>query len=724
MVYYVTGTLICAVVMYYVLKLQQFQLRIPYVYNGDGLSTGLVIKGMVDNGWINVNEYVGAPSRLEMYDYPLGGDNLHYLMMKFISLFSSDYAVVMNLYFLLTFPLVMISSMFVFKHFKIPFIPSLMGSLLFTFIPYHIIRTGHLFLVAYYFVPLIIMIILWLSIHDDLILKKEETTRKIKLNIFNRKSLFSICVCILISAAGVYYAFFSCFFLIVIGTFTSMFKKKLLPFLVSCILVTVIAGGLILNISPSLYNKYANGGNGEVASRNALESETYGLKIIQLILPVTYHRVSWLAEKKESYNNKAQFVNENDSSSLGIIGAFGFLASLFIFLFRKNSIKNTIGQNLGLMNISAVLLGTIGGFGTIVAVLLTAQIRSYNRISLFIAFFSIFIIMIFLKKINENYVTNTLRRVSFSICVILIAVFGLYDQTRDSLVPSEIIKKEFNSDRDFVKQIESQLPAESMVFQLPYVTFPEGETLQNMGNYDLAKGYIHSSSLRWSFGGMRNREGDLWQRALIQRPVNEVLEKLSIVGFKGIYIDRNGYSQEFANKVEKEIHSILKVDPLVSSDKRLVYYSLEEYSNSILGKYSKDELALKKGEALNITKKKSAYLNGKLDWQYVDSMPDYKSVQIVAFEGLPTNQYQIKLTKPNKKPLQFNDSFSAPDNYSYRHWENPKHLVISISNKDSGWSDSFIPQKEDISKYFDLHPYLLEYTHMEQLPAGTLTLRE
>src|SRR6267142_78555 len=89
-------------------------------------------------------------------------DNLHFLLIKLFTLFSSDYALIFNFYFLLTFPLTTISSLYVFRHFNISYLLAVMGSLLYTSLPYHFFRNQHhLVLAGYYIVPLMVMVILW-----------------------------------------------------------------------------------------------------------------------------------------------------------------------------------------------------------------------------------------------------------------------------------------------------------------------------------------------------------------------------------------------------------------------------------------------------------------------------------------------------------------------------------------------------------------------------------
>ncbi len=82
------------------MKLWQADLTIPFGYSGDALSTGSSIKALIENGWYYRNNFIGMPTGQLMYDFP-GADNFHFLLIKVISLFTSDYASVLNFFFLL-----------------------------------------------------------------------------------------------------------------------------------------------------------------------------------------------------------------------------------------------------------------------------------------------------------------------------------------------------------------------------------------------------------------------------------------------------------------------------------------------------------------------------------------------------------------------------------------------------------------------------------------------
>ncbi len=160
---YLAAALLSLLFACFLLKLYRADLRVPLHYNGDALLHAMFIKGIVENGWYWQNPSLGAPGDLKMYDFP-AVDNSAAVVFWFLSLFSSHPIVILNIFYLLTFPLIAISSLYVFRQFNLSYGASLFGSLLYTFLPYHFMRDeSHLFLSAYYFVPLAVMVLLWIT---------------------------------------------------------------------------------------------------------------------------------------------------------------------------------------------------------------------------------------------------------------------------------------------------------------------------------------------------------------------------------------------------------------------------------------------------------------------------------------------------------------------------------------------------------------------------------
>jgi phosphoglycerol transferase len=573
---YIAAVLLSLLLMCFVLKLWRADLRVPLHYNGDALLHAMFIRGIIDNGWFWQNPALGAPGGLKMYDFP-AVDTSAAIILFLISLFSSNAIVVLNIFYLLTFPLIAISSLYVLRHFNLSYGPSLFSSLLYTFLPYHFMRDeSHLFLSAYYFIPLVVMVLLW------------QTTEKVRL-------IPSLVICAAVGSTGIYYPFFSCFLFLVAGVASALTRRRLRPLVTAAILVAATFTTVAINLSPSLVYLYRHGSAG-VTKRDAIGAEIYGLKVTQLVLPVTGHRVPVLNQLKDSYNKNIE-MTETDAAALGFIGTVGFLVLLAQLLDRRR--LNPLLNDLSVLNIFAVLLGTVGGISSLFAVLVSAGLRSYNRISVFIAFFSLFAIALGLDQLYRRWVKTRSAQIVFYAAVAVVLLLGVLDQTTRHYVPDYAnIKTEFLNDEQFVQQLEASVPSRAAIFQLPYVPFPEHPPVNKMVDYDHLRGYLHSNGLYWSYGTMKNREGDLWLQRVSALPTEELLETLSLSGFSGIYLDRNGYEDHGAAK-EAELAAALQSQPLASANGRLIFFNLADYTRRLQGRYPEAEWQTRKEQALH-----------------------------------------------------------------------------------------------------------------------------
>src|SRR5579862_2161845 len=159
--FYVGSVLLCMLLLIWVLRLDQADLRVPFNDVRDGVLHGMLIKWIIDTGWVGHNPYLGAPFGSQLYDFPFY-DSSSLVLIKLLTLFSSNFGVVMNWFYLLTFPLVVISSLMVLRALKISYPTAAVMSLLFAFLPYHFERNeGHLFLVSYFMVPPTVLLVLW-----------------------------------------------------------------------------------------------------------------------------------------------------------------------------------------------------------------------------------------------------------------------------------------------------------------------------------------------------------------------------------------------------------------------------------------------------------------------------------------------------------------------------------------------------------------------------------
>ena len=573
------------------LRLWKADLKVPFSYTGDGLFSLLVIKGVLEHGWYLENPDVGVPFGLKFYDFPLEGYNFQFLVLKLLSVFSSDPALVLNLYFLLSFPLVALSAFVVLRWLGVSSAVATVCSVLYALAPYHFLRgnEGHLFLSAYYSVPVGAYLIFSLFSDEPLFGRRIRTGSR-TFTWPPKRSLFTLALCALVASAGLYYAVFTMMLLIAATMLVIITRREARTLIKGGILVGAILGVLMLNMAPSLAYRFAHGPNEAVAQRVEQESEIYALKLTPMVLPVPGHHIDALSNLADHYYRTTPLPSEGAKQSLGLIATLGFGWLLLVALAGCLSPRWGIGDGrhrwLAVLTVTAFLIGTTGGISSLFAYLVSPQIRAWARISIFIAFFAIAAVALLLDSLQRRLG----RPVLVGTLLVGVLLVGLYDQSGGAFVPDYAAAKgEYKNDAVFVETIDRRLPPRAEILQLPYVPFPENPPVNKMTDYDLVRPYIHESDLRWSYGAMKGRPTD-WQGDLADEPMKVLLASASAAGFEGIYIDRFGYP-DGAAELENELHKLLKAEPLVSPNGRMSFFSLLSYKERLQSQYSPEELA-------------------------------------------------------------------------------------------------------------------------------------
>src|SRR5271170_1442221 len=141
----------------WVLRLWRGDLTLPLRYSpvDDTKFYLMLVKGIVDHGWYATNPSLGAPFGQQLVDYPQGADSISLLLIRFLALFSSNPALIINLFFLGTFALCAFTADLVLRVLGVSALSSGVVAVLFSLLAYHFFRgESHLFLSAYYAVPL------------------------------------------------------------------------------------------------------------------------------------------------------------------------------------------------------------------------------------------------------------------------------------------------------------------------------------------------------------------------------------------------------------------------------------------------------------------------------------------------------------------------------------------------------------------------------------------
>jgi len=597
---YAGAALISLVAAVFLLGLRDASLRVPFDYAGDSLEFSMTIKAVIEQGWYLTIARLGAPGVLSMHDYPLF-DLFHDLLFKVMGWFSDDWGLLLNLDFLAGFPLIAISALAVFRHFRVAYAPALMSAVLYAFLPCRLIKgEGHIHLSNYYQVPLAMLVALWVCGDDPPLFRDGSPGRWPCLDLRRGRSLAAIAIALLTAGTGLYFAFFSAPLILLGGVWASLRRRTPRHALAGLVLVALIVAGLAAQAAPSIAYQRRNSPNEQVGNRSPHEAELFGLKLTQLLLPAPNHRLPALRQLKANYD--ALSVSEGGESkviSLGLVGAAGFLWLLAILLLGRrpdHRPRDELLVRLAVLSLLAVLIGTLGGFGSLFAFFVTPGIRTYCRIGVLIAFLSFFASALLIERLGAGRQGRTAALAAALLCL------GLFDQgTLDAIRPYQAIAEAYRADARFVARIEAAVPPGAMIFQLPYQRFPEAARTRElrMMSYDPLRFYLHSRSVHWSYPTMANRAGDAWTSRVAEEAPATMIETLSDTDFDGIVVDRFGYRDQGA-AIEAGLAGVLGPPRLVSDDQRYAWFDLAPHRRAAAASISAEEHARRRDAALHL----------------------------------------------------------------------------------------------------------------------------
>lgn len=568
------SALLSLLIMVFVTQAWHMSLAIPLSYSGDALDVLKRFKEIFEHPLGFENRYLGAPFGVPQFDFPFY-TIFHFAVIKALSFVVLDYVSALNVYYLLTFPITALIACYVLIRLGVSSAMAVAGGVLYSLLYFHFARgIDHFFYTTYFFVPLGVLLAVLLYERDNTI-----PANGVRTIVPNREQVI---LAIFSGISGIYYAIFIAMLMLVAGAVPAIKRKSFGIFLAALLLVGIVAVVVLLDSAPYLLSKVYFGPNPEMAQRGFAESEIFGLRITQLLLPMPGHHVESFAAATATYNNQAPLVNENSTATLGIVGGAGFLFLLGVILFSE---KKSMGIErlpaLSVLNLSALLYATMGGFGSMVAFFLFSEVRGLNRISVIIGFVAIAAAMLLADWLVARFSSRATQRWHGLTIAALVLAFGTYDQTSARFVPDyQGLKAAFESDADFVRAIERLAPQGAMIYQLPYIEYPERAPLHAEGFYALVRGYLHSDRLSWSYGAMKGREGDLWLRTLSRRPVAEQARIAEKAGFSGIYLERRAFS-DGAKALEQELTTLLGAPLLASADGTQVFYRLRPSGGNV-----------------------------------------------------------------------------------------------------------------------------------------------
>lgn len=586
---YTTALGVTAVLTTLALQLWKADLSVPLTYRGDALPVGAHFKTVFEEGWYESQPRLGAPAGQVYHDFPTA-DNLNLVFAKIIRIFTDNWAIGMNVYFLLGFLLITAAAVWFLRRCGVSGWLTVALSTVYSIAPYHFIRgESHLWLASYYAVPLA-MGLLVMVLRGERLWGLSSTRTGILRWVLSPAAATVLIVAIL----GTSSSYYSVFFLILLGTtgiFCLVRDRSWKRFWGAAMagVVTVIV--MVINMIPDSIYSWVNGQNPMGLERSSGEAEFFALKLSQLLLPWPGHRISALANLRQMYD--AAYVSLGEQPALGIIGALGLVVALltvaYLAFARGRRVDNAaLPKSLDLVAglsglvFVAFIFSTLGGLSTIISVF-TSSIRGWNRMSIVIAILCLAIVGIVIDTLIARSRRAGWRTPIAIVTAVALLAVGFIDQTPgDSDREYAGNVQAFHDDDAYFAQVQDAVPVNGMVLVVPQIPFPESNAATGLLASDQLIPYLHTSTVRWSVGGIKGRPHSDWAGELEQYGVENVAELGAAAGFSGVLIDRAA-AVDHGAAIEAAVAESTGARAIVSPNERFAFYSLDSVSDALHG---------------------------------------------------------------------------------------------------------------------------------------------
>jgi phosphoglycerol transferase len=156
---------------------------------------------------------------------------------------------------------------------------------------------------------------------------------------------------------------------------------------------------------------------------------------------------------------------------------------------------------------------------------------------------------------------------------ILVITVGLLDQVGGFYVfRTGQVRTEFVDSQKFVRLIENSLPVGSAVYNLPYTDFPEPNPTGGLA-YENGEGFLHSKSLKWSYGANKSTGGAKFFGSLAAESIATQIRVIKRLGFNGVYLDLRGFGND-AEQVKEDFLELGMVPMHERADGNVLFFRI------------------------------------------------------------------------------------------------------------------------------------------------------
>lgn len=561
------------------IRLWEKPLAVPFSYEGDALFWTVVVKATFEDGWAGHFRRIGMPFGVDYADYP-SGMPFDFTALRALMAATGEPGAALNLYWLFSVSASGATAAYALRRLGLGRALAFGLGAAYALLPYGGYRNISHFPLVFHFIPLIALLCLKIAEGgEDL----DRGTRRLLL-----------LACVLQGLSIVYYSLFSCALLLAAGALGWLRQRRIETLRITALAVALIVVATTVSLLPSVRYWREHGRNPDLQYKAVADADTYGLKVRHLLIPILDHPFPAFRRIAEAAY-KAQFPgeNENTSSRLGTTASLGFL---LLIVFAVGAVAGAFPdappqvRSAAALTLVAVLVAQVGGFGSLFNLLVAPDVRGYNRMVVFIAFFSLVAVGAAVSALAHRWRWPSSPALGALAATAFLVLVG-FDQIPRSYLTYRYADdtKRFREERAFVERVESLLPEGAMVAQLPHTLVPVDDVPPPMSTYDHARAYLHSRKLRWSWGAITGRNGN-WHSGLAKLGPEELVPRLALAGFSGLWLDRLGYGDR-AQEMESRIAEATGAPAVVSDDGRRVFFAFPDLARSVATDLGPDRAA-------------------------------------------------------------------------------------------------------------------------------------
>ena len=365
-----------------------------------------------------------------------------------------------------------------------------------------------------------------------------------------------------IAWTGIYYAVFT----VILGAAALLWRwahratmRRLLVDALPLIGIGVLS---IVGFLPGLLTTRADPPLAALSERAAFDSVIFAGNLAMALLPIpqsslpgfsAYNDTILAAFAAAPYGENHLITNYG--TWISSLAAIVFLIGAAIATRRRPRSRAKTGITLGLVGtliVTTLLFFVPWGLNYLFADFVTAQIRGWNRLlpMLLLLFILGAAVVLRERPLARRIVPATLVALLILGLTAIDSVLPFRGAYRDS---AEAAGEATQAARDYAQAVNTAIPQNCGVLQLPYMPYPEFGLVHGINDYDHFWTSITNPGKSWSYGAVKNTDASVWMAQLPQVPNDDQVELLRKAGFCGIHLDTRGYIAEMVPGIQQHL---------------------------------------------------------------------------------------------------------------------------------------------------------------------------